>query len=316
LYGAIVEVQPRLFQPPLHRFFTFSRPAGDAEAKPEPGTSTPICGCTPCGVTKILCSPYVADWHTNLWLHAMRRQAGLATTLKYWLELPQNADKDPARRWPLYVLLHGAGERGKTPQHFKGWAGFPRGVKPDTFIIAVPACPKDAYWSVAQLDDMISDLAARYPVDADRIYVAGHSMAVTVAGICWPHSPVFCGGRHLRGRNGNLGRKSPWNGSRILPSGSSTAPRTKRPRWPGARRMAAGLERNQRTLRYTEYPEDDHGHHPGQGFRPGGGVTTGCWGRCAASRANHRPPHSKRVRNSTPERGLVNAGWRLSQKLW
>ena len=266
LYGAIVEVQPRLFQPPLHRFFTFSRPAGDAEAKPEPGTSYTNLWLHAMRRHQDSVFPYVADWHTNLWLHAMRRQAGLATTLKYWLELPQNADKDPARRWPLYVLLHGAGERGKTPQHFKGWAGFPRGVKPDTFIIAVPACPKDAYWSVAQLDDMISDLAARYPVDADRIYVAGHSMGGCG---CWDMLAAFPGrfaGGVICGDGMATLDESAMERVKNTPVWIFHGAKDEAAPVAGARRMAAGLERINGRVRYTEYPEDDHGTILGKAF--------------------------------------------------
>jgi len=186
--------------------------------------------------------------------------------LKYWLELPQNAGKDAARKWPLFVLLHGAGERGKTPQHFQGWAGYPRGAKPDTFIIAVPACPKDTSWSVAQLDDMISGLAARYPVDVDRIYLAGHSMGGSG---CWKMLAAFPGR---------------FAGAIVCAAGTTTLDegameRIKNvPVWifhgarddaapvAGARQMAAALERVRGRFRYTEHAEDDHGTILGRAF--------------------------------------------------
>ena len=242
LYGAIVEVQPRLFQPPLHRFFTFVRPA-DAGAKP-------------------------GNMDTNLWSYAMRRQVGLATTLKYWLELPQKVDKVPANGWPLFVLLHGAGERGKTPQHFKGWAGYPRGGKPDTFIIAVPACPKDTIWSVAQLDDMISDLTARYPVDTNRIYIAGHSMG---GGGSWRMLAAFpdrfAGAIVCAAAMATLSDES-IEQIKNVPVWIFHGAKDDAAPVAAARQMAARLERVHGRFRYTENAEDDHGTILGKAFGP------------------------------------------------
>lgn len=243
LYGAILEVQPRLFQPPLPRFFTFSRPATDASV--QSGTMD-----------------------TNLWSYAMRRQVGLATTLKYWLELPANADKDPGRRWPLYVLLHGAGERGKTPQHFKGWAGYPRGGKPETFIIAVPACPKDTFWSVAQLDDMIGDLSARYPVDLDRTYIAGHSMG----GVgCWKMLAAFPG--RFAGALICAAPRPSLDDSAVerikdVPIWIFHGAKDDAAPVGDAREMVNRLERVHGRFRYTENAEDDHGTILGKAFGP------------------------------------------------
>jgi predicted esterase len=234
LYGAVAEIQPRFFQPPLYRFFALARPSGDVPAKSQ-----------------------ITD--TNFWMHAMRRQAGLATTLKYWLELPQDAGKDPARKWPLFVLLHGAGERGKTPEHFKGWAGYPRGGKPETFIIAVPACPKDTTWSIAQLDDMISDLVARYPVDTDRIYMAGHSMG---GNGCWQMLATFpdrfAGGIICAApkdkMDANLMERFKDVPIWIFHGAKDDAAPVAH-----ARRMASTFESVRGRFRYTENAQDDHG---------------------------------------------------------
>jgi predicted peptidase len=198
----------------------------------------------------------------------MRRQAGLATTLKYWLELPQKVDKVPANGWPLFVLLHGAGERGKTPQHFQGWAGWPRGAKPETFVIAVPACPKDTVWSIVQLDDMISDLTARYPVDTNRIYIAGHSMG---GGGSWRMLAAFpdrfagaivCAAAMATLNDEAIARIKNVPVWIFHGAKDDAAPVA------AAREIVARLERVHGRFRYTENAEDDHGTILGKAFGP------------------------------------------------
>jgi dienelactone hydrolase len=160
----------------------------------------------------------------------------------------------------------GAGERGKTPQHFKGWAGYPRGAKPDTFIIAVPACPKDTAWSVAQLDDMISDLTVRYPVDANRIYIAGHSMG---GGGCWKMLAAFpdrfAGAIVCAGAMATMGEDAVER-IRNVPVWIFHGAKDDAAPVDAARRIAASLERVRGRFRYTENAEDDHGTILGSAF--------------------------------------------------
>ena len=66
----------------------------------------------------------------------------------YILFLPEGYGVDAAKRWPLILFLHGAGERGSNV-----WLVTKHGVaKVDTqqagfpFIVVAPQCPKGKIW--------------------------------------------------------------------------------------------------------------------------------------------------------------------------
>ena len=100
----------------------------------------------------------------------------------YLLNLPK--DYDPAKRYPLVIFLHGAGERGddleKVAVH-----GYLKHVRENNAeypcIILAPQCPYEKYWAcyteslLAFLDEMIETL----PVDRERVYLTGLSMGGT-----------------------------------------------------------------------------------------------------------------------------------------
>lgn len=99
-------------------------------------------------------------------------------TVGYQLFLPQVYCAGDARRWPLIVFLHGAGERG-TNLDLVTVHGPPKIVKsrPDfPFIVASPQCPPDVLWDVRLLDAWLDQLVAQLPVDPKRIYLTGLSM--------------------------------------------------------------------------------------------------------------------------------------------
>lgn len=76
------------------------------------------------------------------------------------------------KTYPLVVILHGAGGNGKST--------LTRWVKRlgDEFIIACPSYPMGAWWSFraeAMVLNLIQHLRANYPIDANRILLAGLS---------------------------------------------------------------------------------------------------------------------------------------------
>ena len=83
-----------------------------------------------------------------------------------------------ARRWPLLLFLHGAGERGtnlaKVAVH-----GPPKLVKQKKdfpFIIVSPQCPDDETWSNEVLFALLDEVMKKHAVDARRVCVTGLSM--------------------------------------------------------------------------------------------------------------------------------------------
>lgn len=98
--------------------------------------------------------------------------------LRYQLFLPSKYGDDRKKQWPLMLFLHGAGERGTDieavtkhgpPKLVKRRKAFP-------FIVVSPQCKKDGWWDPQELTALLDDIAARYRVDEDRIYVTGLSM--------------------------------------------------------------------------------------------------------------------------------------------
>jgi predicted peptidase len=101
------------------------------------------------------------------------------TPLKYWLYLPPDHGKSKEKT-PLVLFMHGAGERGDNLDKVKVH-GPPKLVaqgKAFPFILISPQCPTKAWWTseVPALKALLDDVAARFNVDPDRVYVTGLSM--------------------------------------------------------------------------------------------------------------------------------------------
>jgi predicted peptidase len=96
----------------------------------------------------------------------------------YLLFLPQGYDVKGPRRWPLILFLHGIGERGKDPWLVKKH-GPPKVAEKMThfpFIVVSPQCAPGEWWSSEALEALLDQVAAKYRVDADRVYLTGLSM--------------------------------------------------------------------------------------------------------------------------------------------
>jgi predicted peptidase len=98
--------------------------------------------------------------------------------LNYLLFLPAGYSDNPAKRWPLMLFLHGAGERGndvwKVATH-----GPPKNVTNDAsfpFILVSPQCPEGSVWTTEPLLALLDEITQKYAVDARRVYVTGLSM--------------------------------------------------------------------------------------------------------------------------------------------
>ena len=96
----------------------------------------------------------------------------------YLLALPEGYAEQKEQRWPLIVFLHGAGERGANlallPRH-----GLPKLIAAGSkypCIVVSPQCEEGTWWNLPAVEQFIREIARRYRVDPDRIYLTGLSM--------------------------------------------------------------------------------------------------------------------------------------------
>ena len=101
-----------------------------------------------------------------------------AMKLGYLLYLPENYGKANEKS-PLLLFLHGSGERGDKNLPLVKKHGPPKLVDQGQhlpFIVVSPQCPEKQGWNVKTLLALLDNLAAKYSIDKDRVYVTGLSM--------------------------------------------------------------------------------------------------------------------------------------------
>ena len=111
------------------------------------------------------------------WWYGLKKKTGNLRT-DYFVYLPPDYGKDPQKKWPVILFLHGSGERGydlkilaRQPlvQDIDKRKDFP-------FILVAPQVSPGEWWSIPELDDLLDSLPSKYRIDADRIYLTGLSM--------------------------------------------------------------------------------------------------------------------------------------------
>jgi predicted esterase len=113
------------------------------------------------------------------WWHEQRRRDGDLEPYRYLVHLPPGAAADPTKRWPTIVFLHGSGERGRDLSMIASSGPFgvaERRAAEFPFIVVAPQCLPDDEWSVPSMEDLLSEIEHKYPVDRDRVYLTGLSM--------------------------------------------------------------------------------------------------------------------------------------------
>jgi predicted peptidase len=98
--------------------------------------------------------------------------------VNYLLFLPRDYASAGAKRWPLILFLHGAGERGSDLQKV-AIHGPPKIVEPKSdfqFIVVSPQCPEGETWDNDGLIGLLDEVMAKYRVDPSRVYLTGLSM--------------------------------------------------------------------------------------------------------------------------------------------
>ncbi len=95
-------------------------------------------------------------------------------TLPYRMLLPDNYD--PAKKYPLVLFLHGAGERGddNEKQLVHGVKTFLEAEHREQLpcIVIAPQCPKDSYWASPKFE------RTKYPIDFDFNYQYDQTIAL------------------------------------------------------------------------------------------------------------------------------------------
>ena len=190
------------------------------------------------------------------WWHELQKRTGTLTPYKYVASLPKEYDQQPDKKWPLILFLHGSGERG-IDLALVGVNGPARYFKThdQPFVIVSPQCPMSQWWDPTRLHDLLDEVAAKYRVDPDRIYLTGLSMggfgswdlAMREPGRFAALAPV-CGG----GDEADVARIKDlptwvFHGGRddtVLPDESY--------------RMVGALRDLRGRVRFTLYPEADH----------------------------------------------------------
>ncbi|HEX3046771.1 MAG TPA: alpha/beta hydrolase-fold protein, partial [Bacillota bacterium] len=100
--------------------------------------------------------------------------------LNYLLYLPKSYTG--AKKWPLILFLHGAGERGNYGFSEKIWGyGLHKVLHKDDdfpFIVITPQCPENEIWEMQfhELMDLLKFIEGDYSVDQECEYLTGMSL--------------------------------------------------------------------------------------------------------------------------------------------
>ncbi|WP_206170827.1 prolyl oligopeptidase family serine peptidase [Phragmitibacter flavus] len=96
----------------------------------------------------------------------------------YLLAMPEGYEADEAKKWPLLVFLHGAGERGSDLELLKKH-GPPKllaaGKKLEAIVVC-PQVPAGEAWNPHGVKALVDKLVKEFRVDESRVYLTGISM--------------------------------------------------------------------------------------------------------------------------------------------
>lgn len=180
-------------------------------------------------------------------------------SLEYLLYLPDHYDADTAKRWPLMLFLHGAGERGSNLDLVQ-IHGPPKRIEQGQsfdFVVAAPQCAADQSWQSDTLSALLDEVIGQLRIDEDRIYLSGLSMGGYGAwGLAGENPgrfaalvPVCGGGTRQAARSIGQNRLPTWvfHGARdqVVPVDESE-------------RMVRMVEQFGGDVDFTVYPDADH----------------------------------------------------------
>ena len=202
--------------------------------------------------------------------------------LPYRILYPDNYD--PKQRYPLILVLHGAGERGSDNQKqlTHGSRLFLEAATRREFpaIVVFPQCPTDSYWASADIDrtqqplgitftyakgptwplaavlDLTRQLRKQESVDKHRVYIMGLSMggmgtfeALYREPKLFAAATPICGGGEPSSVSRYAHRLPVW----VFHGGADQVVAPEH-----SREMVDALQRQGAQVRYTEYPGVNH----------------------------------------------------------
>jgi pimeloyl-ACP methyl ester carboxylesterase len=175
----------------------------------------------------------------------------------YYVYTPEDYNRDPQKQWPMILFLHGAGERGSNLEDVKrqGLAKILAKEKNFPFVVVIPQCPFNEWWSTPQLNALLDEVIPKYRVDQDRLYLTGLSMGGFGSwnyALAYPDrfaaiAPI-CGG------------SDPKDAARIdhLPVWAFHGAKDDLVPEKYSAEMVQALKKLKAPVRYTVYPEADH----------------------------------------------------------
>jgi predicted esterase len=112
------------------------------------------------------------------WWSTLEKKLGLSQDYQRLVHVPDDYDKDPAKKWPLILFLHGSGERGDNLDKLRnqGPLGYINQGHSLPFVVVSPQCPKGQSWNPERLSHLIDEIEASYRIDPKRVYITGLSM--------------------------------------------------------------------------------------------------------------------------------------------
>lgn len=132
----------------------------------------------------------------------------VTTQGNYLLYLPEEYKPTGAKRWPLILFLHGAGERG-TNVWRTGIHGPVKYIEkhPDfPFILVSPQCPDGEKWSDNVVLGVLDQVMAEQAVDPERVYLTGLSMGgYGVWSLATTYPERFAAAAPICGGEGSIG---------------------------------------------------------------------------------------------------------------
>ncbi|MDP8244273.1 MAG: dienelactone hydrolase family protein [Candidatus Hinthialibacter antarcticus] len=97
---------------------------------------------------------------------------------KYICFLPRGFGEEEGKKYPLLLMLHGAGAKGDdlSPLYNSPALEFLLRRDDSNFLYVAPLCPADSGWNSRELNRFLSKIMGLYPVDKTRVYLTGISM--------------------------------------------------------------------------------------------------------------------------------------------